>query len=79
MDAEGCYNGMPEGEPEMDAGEGTRSGRSSQKWMLEPEVDARREEGLNNTTKRRRLPRNGLARKAGSSRRDAFIVKAAES
>ena len=33
MDAEGCYNGMPEGEPEMDAGEGTRSGRSSQKWM----------------------------------------------
>ncbi len=45
MDAEGCYNGMAEGEPEMDAGEGTRSGRSSQKWMLGPEVDARARSG----------------------------------
>ena len=33
MDAEGCYNGMAEGEPEMDAGEGTRSGCLGQNWM----------------------------------------------
>jgi len=33
MDAEGCYNGMSEGEPEIDTGEGTRSGYWSQKWM----------------------------------------------
>lgn len=26
MDAEGCYNGMLEGESEMDAGEAIRSG-----------------------------------------------------
>ena len=38
--------------------------------MLEPELDALREEGLNDTTKRR-LPRNRLARTAGFSGRDA--------
>lgn len=30
----------------MDAGEGTRTGCSSRKWMLEPEVDVRQEQGL---------------------------------
>ncbi len=30
---EGGYNVMPEGEPEMDAVEGTRTGCLSQMWM----------------------------------------------
>ena len=35
-------------ESEVDAG--VRSGYSSQKWMLEPEVDVPREQGLNDRT-----------------------------
>ncbi len=46
--------------------------------MLGPELDALREQGLNNTTKRRRLPRNGLVRTAVFSGRDACRVKAVE-
>ena len=61
-------------------GGGVKDGcsRRDQKWMLEPELDALREEGLNNTTKGRRLPRNELAQTAGFTGRDAFRVKAAE-
>jgi len=63
----------------MDAGGGAKGmARWSQKWILGLELDTPREEGLNNTTKRRRLRRHGLARTAGSYGRDAFIVKAAE-
>lgn len=38
---------MLEGQPEMDTGEGIRNGywRKDQKWILEPEVDAPRDQG----------------------------------
>lgn len=52
--------------------------RRDQKWMLEPELNALREQGLNNTAKRRRFARNGLVRTAVFSGRDAFRAKAAE-
>lgn len=70
----GAKFGGWEAEPKMDA----VCCRRDQKWMLEPELDALREEGLNNTTKGRRLPRNELAQTAGFSGIDAFRVKAAE-
>lgn len=47
---EGAYHGMPEGEPEMDAAEGTISGCSSHEWMPKPDVDAPQEQGLNDRT-----------------------------
>ncbi len=44
-----CFGGgrMLEGQPEMDAGEGIGNGcwRKDQKWMLEPEEDAPRDQG----------------------------------
>ena len=61
-------------------GGGAKDGccRRDQKWMLEPEVDALYEQEVNDTTKRRRLPREGLVQRAIFSGRDAFRVKAAE-
>jgi len=48
--------------------------------MLErgPELDVLQEQGLNNSTKMRRILRNRLVRTAVFSGRDAFRVKAAE-
>lgn len=39
-----------EAEPEMDAVEGTRNKYSNPKWMLEPEINALCEQGMNDTT-----------------------------
>lgn len=72
----GCWQGRPK----MNAVPNLDVERRSQRWMpwKGPEVDALREQGLNNTTKRRRFPRNGLVRTAVLPGRDAFRVKVAE-
>jgi len=68
--------------PEVDAR--ARSGCSCQKWMLVPEVDARAGIGchartkVEKSTKRRRLPKNGLVQTPVFSGRPIFRVKAAE-
>jgi len=71
-------------EPEEDADARARSGCSCQKWMLVPEVDARARIGchartrVEKSTRRRRLPKNGLVQTPIFSRRDPFRDKAIE-